>query len=97
MNQCGTPPQKDTPTTTAPGVSATEPATPAQSVGASPVESNADALVVVAGTPASVNEIQEGRYTVQQIADAVVAGAVVVAERTLVVDGTGARQTAASQ
>jgi hypothetical protein len=32
---------------------------------------NADALTVVSGTPASVNEIQAGRYTVQQIADAV--------------------------
>ena len=32
---------------------------------------NADALTVVSGTPASVNEIQAGRYTCQQIADAV--------------------------
>lgn len=32
---------------------------------------HADALTVVAGAPGSVNEIQAGRYTVQEIADAV--------------------------
>ena len=32
---------------------------------------DADALTVVAGAPASVNEIQAGRYTVQQISDAI--------------------------
>ena len=31
----------------------------------------ADALTVVSGTPASVNEIQAGRYTCQEIADAI--------------------------
>ena len=35
------------------------------------VIAEADALTVVSGAPASVNEIQAGRYTIQEIADAI--------------------------